>query len=157
MKTYDELAKLNREFFQAETPEGKAEAEKKIKEYLDASYYSTKVSADTFVGIVSESLRLASEAQNEMKQYAKYVGIAFTEGTADTLGGIKPFIDVLSEQHRTEQQRFTKFMWAWFVNLASLGEGEYDGRNEASVKLAKKIMQLLENDGSLNLTALPNI
>ena len=49
------------------------------------------------------------------------------------------FITEISYLHRTLQQRFTGLCLAWLNHLASLKEGEYDLRNEASVKTARKI------------------
>jgi hypothetical protein len=55
----------------------------------------------------------------------------------------KAFVEALSREHRTLQQSATSLMLAWFTHLASLHEGEYDGRNEASVKMAKLIQPIL--------------
>jgi hypothetical protein len=53
----------------------------------------------------------------------------------------KDFVAAMSHQHRTLQQAFTGLCLAWLNHLANLkeGSGEYDGRNEASVKTARKI------------------
>ena len=51
------------------------------------------------------------------------------------------FIQCMAREHRTLQQSFTGLCLKWLTHLASLKEFEYDGRNEASVKLAKEIME----------------
>ena len=50
------------------------------------------------------------------------------------------FAKAMGRQHRTLQQNFTKVCFAWIQHLASLEENQYDLRNEASVKAAKKIV-----------------
>ncbi len=54
---------------------------------------------------------------------------------------IGEFVEGFSNEHRTLQQGFTRLTMAWLRHLASLGEYQYDGRNEASVKLAKKLLE----------------
>lgn len=51
------------------------------------------------------------------------------------------FVQEMARQHRTLQQNCTGLMMAWLMHLASLKEGEYDLRNEASVQLAKKLLE----------------
>jgi hypothetical protein len=54
----------------------------------------------------------------------------------------------MSREHRTHQQSVTGLMLEWFKYLASLDENHrYDLRNEASVKLAKKIIDAISVDG----------
>lgn len=60
----------------------------------------------------------------------------------------KIFCEALGRQHRTLQQNFTRVCLAWIKYLASLEEGEYDLRNEASVKTSRNI---LEKVGEYNL------
>lgn len=52
------------------------------------------------------------------------------------------FVEAMAIQHRTHQQGFTTLCLAWLTHLAALeeGKGEYDGRNEASVQVARKIL-----------------
>ena len=50
-------------------------------------------------------------------------------------------IEAMANDHRTLQQGFTRLALAWLVHLAGLKEGHYDLRNEASVKLAKKLLE----------------
>lgn len=59
-------------------------------------------------------------------------------------GAYKPLVEAMREEHRTLQQAMTGFMLAWFCDLASRRESEYDLRNEASVRLAKKIVEKFE-------------
>jgi hypothetical protein len=50
------------------------------------------------------------------------------------------FLNVMVNEHRTLQQRFTALCIAWLEHLATLNEGQYDLRNEAGVELAKKFV-----------------
>jgi hypothetical protein len=52
----------------------------------------------------------------------------------------KGFVEGMSREHRTLQQAFTGLAVSWLMHLASLKDGEFDGRNEASVQLAKKLL-----------------
>jgi hypothetical protein len=53
----------------------------------------------------------------------------------------KGFIEEMGNRtHRTLQQAFTGLCLEWLKHLASLPQGQYDLRNEYSVKLAKEIM-----------------
>lgn len=47
----------------------------------------------------------------------------------------------LRRTHRTLQQSFMRHIVAWIEHLASLQPGQYDLRNEASVRFAKSITQ----------------
>lgn len=51
------------------------------------------------------------------------------------------FIQAMAIEHRTLQQDFTKLCVAWLWYLSKLEEDSYDLRNEASVKLAKKLLK----------------
>jgi hypothetical protein len=61
----------------------------------------------------------------------------------------KEFVESMANEHRTLQQAMTGLMLAWFKHLAALPEGHYDLRNEASVRIAKKIMTAV--DGATHL------
>jgi hypothetical protein len=52
---------------------------------------------------------------------------------------VAEFVKEMSYQHRTLQQMFTGICLAWLNHLSKLEEHQYDLRNEASVKTAKKI------------------
>lgn len=62
------------------------------------------------------------------------------------------FVEAMAREHRTLQQSFTGLCLAWLAHLAQLGEGEFDGRNEASVQRAKLIA---EKAGPYGLAGLP--
>ena len=49
------------------------------------------------------------------------------------------FFSQMNCEHRTLQQSFTRLCMRWFEHLASVEH--FDGRNEASVMLARKIME----------------
>lgn len=51
------------------------------------------------------------------------------------------FIEAMGHEHRTLQQNFTRLCFEWLKHLASLPENWYDLRNEASVKMARKIVE----------------
>lgn len=57
------------------------------------------------------------------------------------------FVELMSRGHRTLQQNYTRFVMRW---IKSQSESKYfDGRNEASVNLCKKIMDAVKDDYSL--------
>lgn len=51
----------------------------------------------------------------------------------------------MSREHRTLQQGFTRLAVAWILDLAK--REHYDLRNEASVTLAKKIVEKVGSEG----------
>lgn len=53
----------------------------------------------------------------------------------------KLFVEGMARKHRTLQQSFTNLCTAWLRHLAALEPNQFDGRNEASVKLAKEIIE----------------
>lgn len=57
------------------------------------------------------------------------------------------FVEAMSREHRTLQQSMTGLMLAWFKHLAN--ETHYDLRNEASVRMARKVMEVV--DGTTRL------
>ena len=57
------------------------------------------------------------------------------------------FTKLMSREHRTLQQNFTRFCIAWFKYLAE--EKYYDLRNEDSIKLAKELKPILDELGYL--------
>jgi len=52
------------------------------------------------------------------------------------------FVEEMALQHRTLQQGFTRLMIEWIKHLAKVKH--YDPRNEASVMLARKIKERLD-------------
>lgn len=63
---------------------------------------------------------------------------------ANRSSSTKLFIQSMSNEHRTLQQAMTGYMLAWFKHLSELKENQYDPRNEASVRIAKKIIAVTE-------------
>lgn len=60
------------------------------------------------------------------------------------------FVEQLSQAHPTEQQAAMRNVLAFIEAMAKKKGGAVDGRNEASVKLARKIMNLtLDKDRAL--------
>ena len=64
---------------------------------------------------------------------------------------IKLLVATMHNEHRTLQQAFTRFVLAWLVHLAELKEGHYDGRNEASVRIARKLLEGVDVKYDLHL------
>ena len=60
---------------------------------------------------------------------------------------INTMVELIARQHRTLQQSFTRLCVAWLRHLSKLNENQYDARNEASVKLAKKMLADVKDDG----------
>jgi len=55
---------------------------------------------------------------------------------------IPALIEVLSFEHRTLQQGITRFAVAWLEKMAEAHDnGDYDMRNEASVKVGKEFVE----------------
>lgn len=72
---------------------------------------------------------------------------SFSNKMGDTR--VKQFAGCMADQHRTLQQSFTRLCVQWFKYLATLSDMQYDLRNEASVGLAKKIVNTFPDE--LNL------
>jgi len=53
-------------------------------------------------------------------------------------------MQLLAQDHRTLQQKFTAVCLAWFVHLATLEDYWFDLRNQASRDIAKKIVANVE-------------
>lgn len=58
---------------------------------------------------------------------------------------MEAFVDEMNREHRTLQQNFMKLLVFWIRLQAEKTEHQYDARNEASVLLAKQIVEKLEN------------
>ena len=58
----------------------------------------------------------------------------------------KEFAELFGREHQTLQQSFTRVCLAWLEHLAEMEEDWYDLRNEASVHLARKIVEKFKND-----------
>ena len=57
---------------------------------------------------------------------------------------VKEFVEAMGRDHPTLQQSFSRLCVAWFRRLA--GTEHFDMRNEASVKLARRIVGELEEN-----------
>lgn len=94
----------------------------------------------------SKYSRLLAE-KSEAYQSGMLRAIAAAEALSDSVNEIgfdsETFAKVLASQHRTLQQNSMRAFVAFCGELAKFSEeGWYDGRNEASCKLASDIMQL---------------
>jgi len=56
----------------------------------------------------------------------------------------KKFIELMSRSHRTLQQSYTRFVMKWIKVQAE--SKYYDGRNERSVMLCRKIMKAIDDE-----------
>lgn len=56
----------------------------------------------------------------------------------------KEFVEQMARQHRTLQQSFTGVCLAWLKHLSELKEFEFDGRNEYSVQISKKLLKNID-------------
>lgn len=53
------------------------------------------------------------------------------------------FVTVMQRTHRTNQQQFMKRVMEWIFHLSTREQGQYDLRNEETVKVAKQIAEAL--------------
>lgn len=81
---------------------------------------------------MTTELATAEAGQELAAQFARNLGFTGRDFSAG-------FIRQMSREHRTLQQAFTRLCMDWLAHLASLPEGHYDRRNQASVTLAKTI------------------
>lgn len=86
-------------------------------------------------------MKTAEEAVQAMTEFVNNFGV-----------DEKAFIDNMSYEHRTLQQSFTKLCLKWLEHAAS-DQYRFDGRNEATHKVAK---QLLEAWANRNPNATPD-
>ena len=71
-------------------------------------------------------------------------------------GRLNKLVDLMSKDHRTHQQNFTRLMLEYLKNIA---DNEYDLRNEASVKVARELkatVSVIHNQSILD-TYLPKV
>lgn len=60
----------------------------------------------------------------------------------------KAFIEEMSKEHKTLQQRFTQLCFDWLSHCDSLqATKRFDGRNEASVDIANKLFDFMDSEG----------
>lgn len=84
-----------------------------------------------------------AQAERQMNDEAK-AAIRALSDYVNRYHDMKPLVEAMSHEHRTLQQCMTGFMLKWFLHLSELGENWYDLRNEASVKVARKIVSQIE-------------
>ena len=87
---------------------------------------------------VSKDSNSPSPAEEVVKTLSDFVNCYSTPDFAEV-------IKFMSWEHRTLQQQMTQVCVLWLKHLASLEEHDgYDLRNEASVKLAKRLLSEVE-------------
>lgn len=106
--------------------------------------------SDQSMGEYEEHSAYAQQQESEMTS-----AIADLEHTLNRYGyQINLMVPLLAGFHRTLQQRFTVLCIKWFQYLAATKY--YDGRNEASVKLAQALLPALD-DATKGTFDLPRI
>lgn len=60
----------------------------------------------------------------------------------------KEFCEQMHREHRTLQQNFMRLIRTYIRETAKMQEYEYDDRNEASVMMCKKLVEIMEFDES---------
>tara|TARA_B110000908_G_C10185876_1_gene417954 strand:+ start:987 stop:1283 length:297 start_codon:yes stop_codon:yes gene_type:complete len=69
----------------------------------------------------------------------------------------KDFNEAMSREHRTLQQNFTRMCLGWIEHLAETDLKRTDHRNEASVKVSKKLIErFLEQEDEINRNFKPS-
>jgi hypothetical protein len=86
---------------------------------------------------------------------ARQDGEAVAKEVSHMLNGMggtaqKAFIEYMTHEHRTIQQLFTKQCLTWLRTCGS-PEYNYDGRNEASADLGRKIVKAID-DGQVTIS-----
>ena len=76
-------------------------------------------------------------AEEFVEAFSKFVN---SRGTPE----YEQAVELMSRDHRTLQQQMTRVCVMWLEHLAALEEPGYDLRNEASVKLAKRLLSEVE-------------
>jgi hypothetical protein len=97
----------------------------------------------------------AEARENELARAGEKIAGQVSDYVNPMQTSFKYFVDGMSRQHRTLQQKFTGLCMAWLAHLATLEPGQYDGRNAASVALARCIRAAII-DREIN-TYLPTI
>jgi len=83
------------------------------------------------------------EMRDQQEKAAKELADKFSRYVNGWSGEIDDVVTILSSDHRTLQQSVTKFCIKWLEDCAKKDKsGYYDLRNEASVKLGKKFMEV---------------
>lgn len=66
----------------------------------------------------------------------------------------KEFCDLMSREHRTLQQSFTRLCLAWIKHCSEYQDFQIDGRNELAVDACKRIAEVMNEE---NIGGLPMI
>ena len=86
------------------------------------------------------------EAYDKGQKIAKDLSNALNSMTFDK-EVIKGFVDSMTQQHRTLQQSSMRAIYSLIQRWAVMaGEGQYDLRNEATVKFCQEIVSKCENN-----------
>lgn len=84
----------------------------------------------------------------DMVELAKKCANTINTMHNDRPGAYTTFVKTMAQQHRTNQQSFTRLVVAWLLELAKMGEDDYyDERNEDSVKMAMDIKKKVIEHG----------
>ena len=70
----------------------------------------------------------------------KFAG-QITDGVNNTLFNHEEFNKAMSKEHKTLQQNFTRMCLKWMEHLAETPMAHTDHRNEASVKISRKLLE----------------
>lgn len=99
----------------------------------------------------TEELEDLEREQREVREFERYLaeqrklreGQDATRKITDYLNNrnARYIVMGMAQEHRTLQQNFTRLCVAWLEHLASLQDGQFDLRNQASVELARKLAQ----------------
>lgn len=84
-------------------------------------------------------VRKAEELQEDTKDFLNIFGCNVEDEVK--------FVELMSRSHKTIQQNYTRFVLRWIGKMAMTKY--YDARNEASVKLCKKIIDTIGEDNYL--------
>jgi len=96
----------------------------------------TTVNSDRYHNIID--INRKSKDEQQTKELTKQIMNYLNSGKS-----IDALIQSIGKEHRTLQQVFTNVCISWLKYCANLEH--YDGRNEASVKLAKEIFEKIED------------
>lgn len=76
-----------------------------------------------------------------MKTREEELADKITTGLNSMLFDEKEFVEAMSKEHRTLQQKFTRLALTWVEHLAELDPKFSDARNEASLKTSKHLIE----------------
>jgi hypothetical protein len=86
-----------------------------------------------------------SQVQTYEERLQGHVRAVSDAANSITSHGCKEFAQLLSREHRTIQQSYTRMCVAWLEELA--GQKNFDMRNEASVNLGKEFVEKVKERG----------